>query len=266
MTFGYLLTLLGHMCGIINSGSCIRWVLGFGIKTVYDSHHQWWSCHPRKEGEESYNEVIREWRESDHEHWWKISSCDHRDKTLKPSMRSLLKAIKGATKMTNHTLRHKILRWWTHVNTRSSPLRNAFFRIKLRDGQLPNRSHDKKSVNSGHMSNRSKRLIIITTLLPLKTTSNKTSLIVLKRTIRASLNLIDPLASDRTNTWETGHKISCASLLKSSNLLSYPVLSFRMKNSIMIRSWLRKSSVCKNQRRVTVRWPTKVMTTSNKLP
>jgi hypothetical protein len=27
----------GPMCGIIDPGSCIRWVLGFGIKTGYDS-------------------------------------------------------------------------------------------------------------------------------------------------------------------------------------------------------------------------------------
>jgi hypothetical protein len=64
------------------------------------------------------------------------------------------------------------------------------------------------------------------TLLLLKTTSNKTSLIVFKRTIRASLNFIDPLTSDRTNTWGTGHKISHDSQLKSSNLLSHHVLSF----------------------------------------
>jgi hypothetical protein len=46
----------------------------------------------------------------------KTSSCDHRGKTLKPSLRSLLKAIKGAMKVTNHTLKDRILRWWTHVN------------------------------------------------------------------------------------------------------------------------------------------------------
>jgi hypothetical protein len=36
MTFGYLWALLGHMCGTFDPGSCIRWVLGFGIKTRYD--------------------------------------------------------------------------------------------------------------------------------------------------------------------------------------------------------------------------------------
>jgi hypothetical protein len=46
----------------------------------------------------------------------KISSCAHRGKTLKPSPRSLLKAIKRATKMTNHALRDRIPRWWMHVN------------------------------------------------------------------------------------------------------------------------------------------------------
>jgi hypothetical protein len=38
-----------------------------------------------------------------------------------------------------------------------------------------------------------------------------------------------------------------------------------MKNSIMIRSGLRNNSGCESRRRVTVRWPTKAVTTSNKL-
>jgi hypothetical protein len=48
------------------------------------------------------------------------------------------------------------------------------------------------------MRNRSKSLIIITTMFLLKATDNKTILIALKRTVRASLNLIHPLTSDRT--------------------------------------------------------------------
>jgi hypothetical protein len=103
------------------------------------------------------------------------------------------------------------------------------------------------------MSNRSKSLIIIMILLLLKTTSNETSLIELKRTIKASLNIIDPLTSDQTNTWETGHKISHVSLLKSNNLISHCMLPFWMKNSIVIRSWLKKSSDCESRRRVAVR-------------
>jgi hypothetical protein len=115
------------------------------------------------------------------------------------------------------------------------------------------------------MSNRSKSLIIISTMLMLKTTSNKTSLISLKRTIRVSLNLIYPLTNDQTNIWGTGHKISRASPLKGSNLLSHYVMSFRIKNNIAIRSWLRKSSSSESRRRVTVRWPTYALTTSKKL-
>jgi hypothetical protein len=149
---------------------------------------------------------------------------------LKPSPRSLLKAIKGATKVTNHTLSDRIPRWWTHVNILTQlTIKKVILHIKLRDGPLSNRSHSKKSMNSGHMSNRSKSLIIITTFLLLKTTSNKTCLIAIKKTIRVSLNLIDPLTSDWMNTWDTEHKITCASLLKSSNLLSHRVLPFRMK-------------------------------------
>jgi hypothetical protein len=184
----------------------------------------------------------------------KTSSCDHRSKALKPSPRSLLKAIKGTTKMTSHTLRNIIPRWWMHVNILMQlTINKGILDIKLRDGPLSNRSHFKKSVNSGHMSNRSKSLIIITTVLLLKTTGNKASLIALKRIVRVSLNLIDTLTSDRMDTWGIGHKISHVSPLKSNNLINHCVLSFWMKNSIMIRSWLRKSSVYKNRMRVIVR-------------
>jgi hypothetical protein len=196
----------------------------------------------------------------------KTSSSDHRGKTLKPSMRSLLKAIKGVMNVTNHTLRDIIPRWWAHVNILMQlTIKKDILHIKLRDEPLPNRSHNKKIMNSGHMSNRSKSLIIIMTLLLLKTTSNVTSLIALKRTIRVSLNLIDSLTSDRTNIWETRHKIPHASPLRSSNLFSHRMLPFWMKNSIAIRSWLRKSSDCESRRRVTVRWLMKVVITSNKL-
>jgi hypothetical protein len=196
----------------------------------------------------------------------KTSSCDHRGKTLKLSPRCLLKAIKGATKVTNHAPRDRIPRWWTHVNILTQlTIKKGILHIKLRDGPSPNRSHGKKSANNSHMSNRSKSLIIISTVLLLKTTSNKTSLISLKRTIRASLNLIYPLTSDRMNTWGTGHKIPRVSPLKGSNLLSHRVLPFRMKNSITIRSWLRKSSSSESRRRVTVRWPTYALTTSKKM-
>jgi hypothetical protein len=196
----------------------------------------------------------------------KASSSDYRGKMLKLSARSLLKAIKGAMKVTNHTLKDRIPRWSAHVNILTQlTIKKGILHIKLRDEPLPNKSHSKKSANSCHMSNMSKNLIIIMTLLLLKTMNNKTSHIALKRIIRVSLNLIDPLTSDRTNTWGTGHMIPRVSSLKSSNLLSHRMLSFRMKNSIMIRSWLRKSSGCESRSRVTVRWPMKAVTTSNKL-
>jgi hypothetical protein len=153
-----------------------------------------------------------------------------------------------------------------HVNILTQlTIKKCILHIKLRDGLFLNRSHGKKSVNCSHLSNKSKSLIIISTMLLLKTTSNKTSLISLKRTIRASLNLIYPLTSDRTNTWGTWHKISHVNPLKGSNLLSHHVLPFQMKNSITIRSWIRKSSSSESQMRVTVRWPTYALTTSKKL-
>jgi hypothetical protein len=142
----------------------------------------------------------------------KTSNCDHRGKALKLNLRSLLKAIKGVTNVTNHTLKNRIPMWWMHVDILTQlTIKKSILDIKLIDGPLTNRCYGKKSANSGHMSNMSKSLIIIMTVLLVKTTSNKTSLVMLKRTVRASLNFIDPFTNDRMNTSETRHKISCAS-------------------------------------------------------
>jgi hypothetical protein len=86
------------------------------------------------------------------------------------------------------------------------------------------------------MSHRYKSLIIITTLLLLEATSHKTCFVALKRSIRASLNLVDPLACDGTNTGRRRDKIPSASALKRSNLLSHGKLPFGMYLSIPIRS------------------------------
>jgi hypothetical protein len=58
----------------------------------------------------------------------KTNNSDHRGKMLKPSARSLLKGIKGAMKVTNHTLRDRIPRWWVHVNILTQvTIRKTFF-------------------------------------------------------------------------------------------------------------------------------------------
>jgi hypothetical protein len=73
----------------------------------------------------------------------KNSSSNHRGKTLKPSMSSLLEAIKRATKVTNHTLRDRIPRWWVHVNILTQlTIKKDIVYINLRDAPLPNRSHN----------------------------------------------------------------------------------------------------------------------------
>jgi hypothetical protein len=56
---------------------------------------------------------------------------------LKPSPRSLLKTIKGAMKVINHTLRDRIPRWWTHVNILTQlTIKKGIYHIKLREGSL----------------------------------------------------------------------------------------------------------------------------------
>jgi hypothetical protein len=69
------------------------------------------------------------------------------------------------------------------------------------------------------MGHRGKSLITIPALLLLEATSQKMRFVVLKKSIGASLNLMDPLTCDGTNTGRRRDKIPGASALKRSNLL-----------------------------------------------
>jgi hypothetical protein len=102
----------------------------------------------------------------------------------------------------------------------------------------------------GHWGNG---LIIVTALLLLEATSHKTRFVALKRSIRASLNLVDPLACDGANTGRRRDKIPSASALKRSNLLGHGKLPFRMTLSIPIRSRLEGNRKTVLTRRVTIR-------------
>jgi hypothetical protein len=53
-------------------------------------------------------------------------------------------------------------------------------------------------------------------MLLLKTPSNQASLVPLNRSIRASLNLVDPLASNGNSTRRKRHKIPSRGTLKGS--------------------------------------------------
>ena len=77
-------------------------------------------------------------------------------------------------------------------------IKKSILNIELGDGPLPHRSNSKESPDSGHVSNRSKSLIIVRTMLLLKATRHKASLVALKRAIGSSLDLIDPLEGDRS--------------------------------------------------------------------
>jgi len=168
------------------------------------------------------------------------SSSDYRSKALKPGTRGLLEAIERATKTANHAICNRITRWWLHINLLTQlTIKKGILDIKLRHRPMANRGHSEKSPNSGHVSHRSKRLIIITTMLLLKTTSYKTSFVALKCPIRTSLNLIDPLTRDRTNLRRKRNNLPRAGALKRSNLLSHGKLPLRMDNSLTVSGRLR---------------------------
>jgi hypothetical protein len=106
------------------------------------------------------------------------------------------------------------------------------------------------------MGHWGKGLIIVMTLLLLEATSHKTRFVALKRSIRAGLNFIDPLACDETNTGRRRDKIPSASALKRNNLLGHGKLPFGMTLSIPIRSRLKGNKKTILTRRVTIRWMT----------
>src|SRR3954464_4385160 len=181
------------------------------------------------------------------------SSSRYRSKELKPGTRGLFEAIKRPSKTKNHPLGNRIPRRRLHINLLTQlTIEKGVLNIKLGHRPVTNRSNNKKSTHSGHMSHRSKGLIIVTTMLLLKTTSHKTRFIALKRSIRAGLNLIDPLTRDRTNTGRRRNKIPGASALKRNNLLSHGQLPFRMTLSIPIRSRLGGNRKTILTRRVTI--------------
>jgi hypothetical protein len=152
----------------------------------------------------------------------------------------LLEAIKRTTETTDVTIRNKVVRRWVHVDLLMQlTVKKSILHVKLRDDPPTNRGHHNKGMNSGPVSNRSKCLFIVTTVLLLKTTDNKMRFIALYRAIRAGLDLIDPLARDQ-NSRRARDKIPSVGMLKSSNLLSHSKLPLKISNNIAIGGRLRK--------------------------
>jgi hypothetical protein len=87
-------------------------------------------------------------------------------------------------------------------------MRKSILHVKLRDSPPMNRGQCNKSMNSGPVSNRSKGLLIVTTVLLLKTMGNMTRIIALNRANRAGIELIDPLARNRNSRTSVRDKIS----------------------------------------------------------
>jgi hypothetical protein len=126
--------------------------------------------------------------------------------------------------MTNHAIRDRVSWRRLHVNLLTQlTIEKCVLNIKLRHRPVANRGHGKKSAHGGHMSHRCKSLIIIMTLLLLEAMSHKTRLVALKRSIGASLNLIDTLPCDGTNTGRMRDKIPSA--VRSSAAISSAMAS-----------------------------------------
>jgi hypothetical protein len=154
----------------------------------------------------------------------------------------LLEAIERMAETTNMAIRNTVARRWMHVDLLMQlTMKKSILPVKLRDSPPMNRGHRNKRMNDGLMSNRSKSLIVVTTVLLLKTMSNKTRFKALNRTIRVSLDLVNPLTRDWNNRRRSWNTIPSVGTLKSSNLLSHSKLSLRISNNISIDGRLRKT-------------------------
>jgi hypothetical protein len=181
-------------------------------------------------------------------------SCHNRGEALKPGAGGLFQAIKRAPKTTNHAIKGRVPWRRLHVNLLTQfTIEKYVLNIKMRHRPVANRCHNKKSAHSGHMSHGCKGLM---TLLLLEATSHKTRFVALKRSIKASLNLVDPLTCDGMNTGRWRDKIPSASALRRSNLLGYGKLPFEMALSIPIRNRLEGNRKTIVTRRVAIRGTT----------
>lgn len=79
----------------------------------------------------------------------------------------------------------------------------------------------------------------------LKDKRYKSVLTALKRSIRASLDLVDPLAGNKSDMRGQRNRISGASALQSSNLLSHSMLPLRVSNIISVGCGLHNGSSSK---------------------
>src|SRR6266508_7033241 len=96
----------------------------------------------------------------------KTSSENNRCEALKPGAGSLLEAIERATETINVTIRNRVSRGRMHVDLLMQlAMKKSILHIKLRDGPTANRSNSNKGMDSGPMGNRSKGILIVTSIL-----------------------------------------------------------------------------------------------------
>ena len=79
-------------------------------------------------------------------------------------------------------------------------IQKGILNIKLWDVSLTNWNYSNKSMNNSYFCNRGKYLLIIHTILLRVSFYNQPSFVSLKRSIRISLDLIYPMATNNTLT------------------------------------------------------------------
>ncbi|GMP48701.1 hypothetical protein CsSME_00015967 [Camellia sinensis var. sinensis] len=98
-------------------------------------------------------------------------------------------------------------------------IKKSIFDIHLKKRPMANSSDRYQSTESIHLGDRGKGLLIINTILLGKTLGNQVSLVKLKRTIRMSLNFVDPFATNQILTNRQRKQLPSPSFMQSRQLI-----------------------------------------------
>lgn len=157
---------------------------------------------------------------------------------LTPSSWCLLKTIECPFESTNMMWRpNKFERRSHKYFFRKKTIQKSILHIKLKNGPLSNCSLINECTNSCHLYNyKSKSFFIINSIFLILPFCNKSSFIVVNRTIKLSFDFEDSFATNCMLSWRNGNNIPSLFLLKSYKLIYYSQLPLRRGNNLFV--WL----------------------------
>ncbi|GMP86718.1 hypothetical protein CsSME_00039393 [Camellia sinensis var. sinensis] len=114
-------------------------------------------------------------------------------KAIIPSTKRLFQTMKSTSKITNLPKGVEKAKGRTHVDLLSEmTVKKSILNVHLIEKPMLSSSNKNQGTDNSHLGNRGKCLLIINTVLLRETLGNQTSFVALERTIRMSLDFMDP--------------------------------------------------------------------------